>query len=346
VERVEIVVEGRKFAAWSEVEITLSLDTFSTIRLVAPFEPERKEFRDVFRPFEFQSLKVTVGGRPLFTGTVLCPYARADAKSRSVEVTGYALPGVLQDCPLPGDQAREFKKLGLRAITEQLAKPFGLTVTMGAGADEGTKFDKVKIEEGERVFDFVAMLARQRDLVVSNTPEGALLLWRSVELGDPVVILVEGEPPLSRVTAEFNPQEYYSEITGFACAKRGRAGAKHREPNPWLTKMRPFTFRLEDTEKADTAQATRARLGRMFANAAAYTVEDLPTWRDPNTTMKLTAPSAMIYRRSEFLIRHVTLKQSKLKESCDLGLVLPGSFTGKTPAFLPWGEAPRSQQDE
>jgi prophage tail gpP-like protein len=81
----------------------------------------------------------------------------------------------------------------------------------------------------------------------------------------------------------------------------------------------------------------------MFASMAAYTVENLPTWRDPrgqlwapNTTLRLIAPSAMIYTEQEFLIRDVVLRQDDESLTASLGLALPGAFSGETPESLPW----------
>jgi hypothetical protein len=102
-------------------------------------------------------------------------------------------------------------------------------------------------------------------------------------------------------------------------------------------------MRLGDTESADVPKAVRAAVGRMVASVVSYTVEDLPTWRDPqgalwtpNRTVTLLAPEAMVYRETELLIRSVTLKQNPEAETATLGLVLPGTFGGQLPEALPW----------
>ena len=252
---------------------------------------------------------------------------------------------MLDDCGAPGKTVpHEFKKVGLRQIARTLVAPFGLDVTFQA--DEGAKFDKVALSESDKILAFLAELAKQRNLVFSNTPEGVLLCWKSVTPGNPVAQLSEGTPPVTTVSANFSPQEYFSEITGFASAKRGRKGGKYTQQNPHLAGvLRPMSFRVEDTEKADTPQATRAKMGRMFGGITEITVEDLPTWRDPqgelwqpNTTIVLTAPSCMVYNPYEFLIRAVTFKQSAEKETATLELVFPGAYSGEIPTSLPWDE--------
>lgn len=337
---------GKYFGYWSDLEIKRSIDAYSEASFRSPFEPDRKEFRDLFRPFSFKPLKVLHELSPLFTGTLVDVRPSEEPDARTIDVTGYGLPGVLNDCttPAPTDEKPiEFKKLGLRAICTKLLEPFGLGVEFRA--DEGALFDKVKLDIDKEIHTFLVELAQQRNLVLSNTRDGKLLVWKSVDPGNPRARLVAGEPPITNVTPEFNPQEYFSELTGFAKKKRRKAPAKWTEPNLWLRDiLRPHSFKLDDTERGDAREATRAKLGRMFANVVSYQV-DVPTWRDPqnelwepNTTVTLKAPGAMCYRETELLVREVTLKQNAQAESASLNLVLPGAFSGKVPERLPWDE--------
>lgn len=341
-ERVSLLIDDKEFATWQSIRISLALDTISCVRFTTPFDPARREIRETFRPFSYRSLKVKVGGALIFGGTMVDVAPSVDANASVLEVSGYALPGVLQDCCAPGDRVpHEYRNLTLHAIAQQLCGLFGLR--MKVECPPGKRFDKVKLTEETEIFGFLAELARQRNQVISNTKDGALLFQQSVDPGDPVAVLVEGEAPVSRVVSQFSPQQCFSELTGFAATRRGRRGGKHTVRNPWFNGFRPLSFRCEDTATADVPEATRARLGRMFGNMASWTLEDLPTWRDPggqiwapNTTVKLTAPGAMIYRRTELLVRTVELEQTATKEWAVLGLMLPGAFSGKAPQFLPW----------
>jgi prophage tail gpP-like protein len=110
------------------------------------------------------------------------------------------------------------------------------------------------------------------------------------------------------------------------------------------TVVRPHAFILEDTEKADAATATRAKLARMFAEVVGWQL-DAATWRDPqddlwkpNTTIKVHAPKALIYRESELLVRGVHLHADDSSGTARLDLVLPGVFSGAPPQELPWVE--------
>jgi prophage tail gpP-like protein len=350
IDKERLLPDGQKlgdyFAFWEEIEVVRSMDAVSTAKFKAPFEPSRKTFRSLFRPFSFKPLKVRHELLPFFTGTLVDVRPSLEPNSRTVDVSGYALPGVLGDCttPAPSDEKPlEFKNLGLRAICSRLCAPFGLEVEFLD--DEGPPFERVRLEIDKKVLDFLADLAKQRDLVLSDTREGKLLCWRPAAIGNPRARLVAGQPPVTSISADFSPQGYYSELTGFAQKKRRKAAAKWTELNPFLTEiLRPDSFKLDDTERGDARDATRAKLGRMFANIASFQV-DMPGWRDPqgriwepNTTVTLLAPECMVYRETELVVREVTLRQSATSETASLNLVLPGAFSGDVPSVLPWDE--------
>lgn len=351
-ESVNVQIDRNYFAHWEDVEITLAIDAFSTAKFTAPFALENRKFRDVFRPFMFQALEVDTHLETLFKGYILPVEPDDDATKTQVTIAGYARAAVLCDCSLPPVHPltnvkvpREFKKLGISAIAASCCDPFGIKVALLA--DEGKAFDKVKCGPEKKVHEFLCELTKQRSLVIGNDTEGDVLLWQSVEPGNPVAHFVQGELPVPTIKAQFDPQNYFSHITGYAAKKRGKAPAQWTEQNPFLqAPYRPHTFKLEDTERADAPEATKAKAARMFANIVTYTIPDIPTWRDPsgqvwkpNTTITAHYPNAMIYEKTELLVRTVKLKTNKTQHTATLECCLPGAFNGKMPETLPWLES-------
>lgn len=366
-EKVELLIGGKAFAHWFDLEIKLCIDTFDTVGFTAPFDPSNKAFRQLFKPFSYQPIQLLLNGETLFTGTIIGIEPKVDANSKTVAVTAYSTPGVLCDCTAPtgfGHKGRrsaagaiplEFKKQTLRSIATQLCEPFGIPIEF-RNIDAGAPFEKVAIKIEEKIHSFLVELAKQRGCVMTNNVDGSLLFWKSIKRGAPVVQFVEGVPPLSSVQATFSPQEYYSEGTGYAPAKHRKAGSHYTVLNRWLGQgiddgsdpintHRPISWKFDDTERQDAPDATKAKIARMFANILTVTLDELSTWRDPNgklwdpnTSLTLLAPGAMVYKETEFLIREVTLRQNKDKLSASLGLVLPGAFSGEMPETLPWIE--------
>lgn len=345
-EALILLIDGRRYTGWNDIEIERSIDAFSTVSFTAPFEPERREFRDVFRPFSFKPLALNVNGdTQLFAGTLVGVDPKFDPSSRSVGISAYGRPAVLADVTMPASAyPLELNGLALGQLAEKVCFPFGLSTKVDGPA--GAAFDRVAIKPDESPLTFLAELAKQRGFVISETPQGGVHFVKSVSPGRPVGAIREGTAPLVSITPTFQPQSYFSEITGLVSSKPGRTGGRYTARNTKLRGVvRPTAFAADDTEKGDIPAATRAKLGRMFGNMVSYEISGLPGWRDPkgelwspNTTVLVTAPNAMIYRETEMLIRDVKLKQSAESTSASLTVVLPGAFSGEIPERLPWDE--------
>lgn len=345
-DEVAISIGGTRFRFWEGVRIIRAIDTIDMVEFGAPFDPDAPGFRDSFRPFSYQDVDITVGGQPLFTGTMVGVSPSLESDKRTIQVSAYALPGVLNDCtpPPPPEDAEswQFDQQNLRQITKAICAPFGISFEFAASA--GAPFEEVACDPGTKAMDFLADLAKKRNLVISNTERGALLFQKSIGKGKPVARLnpVSGGPCVSVIPA-FSPQEYYSHITGISPVAVGAEGSQFTVKNPRLTGVvRPLTFKIPDTEDADTKQAVDAKTGRMLANMVSYTVQ-VTTWRDlagnlwkPNTTLMLTAPGAMIYSEYEFLIRSVEFRRDAGAVGATLNLVLPEAFSDKIPERMPW----------
>lgn len=346
-----LVINGKPYTRWTGVTVTRALDTLATASLTTPHNPGDPLFREAFRPMSYADTGVTLGGAPLFTGTMLTPTPSVTAEGRVVSSAScYAAPGVLADCTPPSSMSDRLewgakKGVSLRVIAEALAAPFGVKVTFGV--DPGSLFEDVSLDPDGKVLPFLVKLAQQNGLLVTDTPEGGLLFDKPSAVGRPVAHLVEGTPPVLGVSPVFSPQEYFSVITGLGpVTKAEPGGSKTTVKNPHLAGVfRPFTFQLDDTRNADAQTAVRGKMGRMFAGAVEYPVE-VSGLRDPqgalwtpNTTVTLDAPGAMVYGPYEFLIRAVSLSHTDDGgDRSSLQLVLPGVFNGEIPERLPWDE--------
>ncbi len=344
---VELLIDGKRFWAWETIELARHVDAFSSVEFTAPFEPENAAFRETFRPFSYAPVEVKIRGERVFNGRLLHVEPEDDPNATKVAVTAYSLPGVLADCTMPASEVSkslEFRKLNVADIARKLLAPFGLAFVM-RGAP-GPAFERVKIDVEDKVFDFITDLVQQRGLVLSNNENGDVLCWQSVSPGSAVAALRDGERPVTRTSPKFHPQQYFSEITGYSRKRKKKKANNYTALNERLSGaldiVRPMAFRLSDVERGDAATSTKAKLARMFANACGFEV-DAATWLDPkdalwepNTTLKLLAPKAFVYRETEFLIRSAWLHATKESETATLGLVLPGVFSGQQPEVLPW----------
>ena len=199
---VAVLIDGQRFRFWDKVRVTRSIDVMDIVEFGAPFEADTPGFRDTFRPFSFKPVVITVGGEPLFTGTMVAVSPTVENKQKIITVSGYSVPGVLNDCTPPASSfPLEFNDQGLRDISATIAGPFGVSVDFQA--DQGAIFERVACEPGKKASAFLTELAKQRNLIMSSTSLGALVFWQSVEAGRPVARLLQGSSPVLSVTPFF-----------------------------------------------------------------------------------------------------------------------------------------------
>lgn len=342
-ERVSLTLDsGAQFGAWSAAELQFGLDSYSGAALQGPFDHGRPEVRAAFQPLTFPRVEVRIDDELVITGRVRDMLPESSPAASSIAVTVYSLAQELAEVtPAPSLLPLEFNAVDLKQVANRLLSrsPFAATFEQPIGA----RFDRVRCSPDSTIHSFLQELALQRGFVLTDTPNGGLLFRRLGPTGRPVARL-RGQP-VAQVTADIRAEDWFSEVTGYASSKPGRLGARRTEQNPLYRgpTVRSFSAQLGDTNSADVPAATRAALGRMLGSVVSYTVEDLPTWRDPqgalwrpNTTVTLVAPEVMVYRETELLIRAVELRQTPERETATLHLVLPGAYGGPIPEALPW----------
>ena len=335
-------INGQRFRFWDTARLIRAIDTLDSMEFTAPFDPNDARQRAAFKPFTYPQVEFEVNGGRVFNGVSLGPLPSVDSESKSIQIGGYARAGVLSDCNIPVSAfPLEFNNAGLGQIAEKIAGFFGIGVTFTA--DAGATFDRVACLYDQRALDFLADLAKQRGLVIGNDVNGDLV-FRTADTGTATVTqLEEGRAPLSSVSVFFDHQQYYSHVTGIEPVVVGATGSKYTVTNARLAGIiRPYTFKVADAVGGDVQPAAEAKMGRMFANMASYSV-NVTTWRDaagrlwePGATVSLFAPSAMVYTPYSFVIRSAVFERDAGSERATLDLILPGSFAGKIPEALPW----------
>ncbi len=345
---LSVTINGERFTGWTNISFSRVMDSFGSFDLLSLWDPDNAKFRDIFRPFGYQNVSVFEGDELLFNGTIITVSPEQDSKSRTVNASGYSLPGVANDCTPPiSSLPLERDSQNIEQIATQLLKPFGITVEIDG--DSGPAFQREALSPTKKILAYLIELATQRNLIITDTPLGGCKFQTETDTGNPVAILKEGQAGITSITPRFSPQNYYSHISGQGFTVFSEIGADPGSVftviNERLTGvLRPFTFVAPDAIGGEIKTATEAKAGRMIGNAVSYSVV-IPSWRDPsgnlwqpNTTMMLRAPGAMIYQSYEFLIREVRYIRNESEESVILTLVIPGSFKGEIPEVLPWEE--------
>lgn len=339
---VTLLIDGKEFKFWGGMNITRPLDSFAAFTLSAPFDPDVPLLRNTFQPFTYKSVVLKIDGEPLLTG-VLFPTPQLNPTSNVISGSGYSKPGVLNDCEFsPDAYPIEFNDVTLQTIADTAAQPFSVPVVFDASP--GVAFEQVAAEPSAKILAFLIKLAKQRELLISDTVAGDLKFFAPIESGLAVAAIHQDEDRFIDGKPTFNGQQYYSSVTGLSPNTIARFSEQFTVVNPFMAGIvRPHTFTISDTTDVDIQTVVRAKAGRMFADAVRYEIS-VQGWRDdtgnvwaPNTLVKLLAPGIMVYTESEFIVKSVRLSRgSDTGDTATLSLVLPGVYNGKIPEALPW----------
>ena len=341
-DQITITIDGQVYRFWTEVTFTKSIDSFDSVNFRAPFDPDREDVRETFRPFSFKPVTIYIGNILAFTGTLVNVNPELQPISRVVAAGCYARCAVINDCTAPASGfPLEYRDTQLDVITDQITGMFGFSSEFPNGP--GTKFPIVRCSPTQTLFSFLTQLAQKRNLVISNTNSGDLLFRRASGSSQPVALFREGRSPVISVGVQFSPQSYYSHITGLTPIALARVGSQFTVVNSRLCGvLRPLNFDAGDTTETDITTTTNDKVGRMFGNMVSYSVQ-VSTWRtpagdlwEPDMTVQLTSPGAMVYQPTNLIIRRVSFNQAVNNRTATLDLVLLGSFSGGVPESLPW----------
>lgn len=341
-----LVIDGKKFTGFTGYTLVRSVKGVDAFSFSAPWNPEKKEIREAFRPFVYHDCAVYYDGDKIFDGVVLAPAAALSVDVTTLNVQGYARCGVLIDSDLPPSLfPAEYSGLNLKQIAETVCEPFGIKVVVQG--DVGAAFDKVEADISDKAWAFLEKLAEERGLFLSNTADGSLLIYKP-ELEAVSANFVQGNVPLVSVSAKYDAQKMYSHITGYTKTTKDTASQKYTWENKYLIKsgvLRCMGKQIDDADAGTLESSVKAIAGEMFADCISFSMK-VSGHRDKggrvyrkNMAVSVKAPGAEIYRDTKLLVDSVTLKRDDSEgATTEFSLVLPGSRTSELPEVFPWEE--------
>ena len=282
---------------------------------------------------------------------MLSPSPDSNPSSKTLNLTAYAKAGVLNDCPLPITKyPMEFNNQTLEQIVTSMIEPFNMDAEFSEASSN--PFLKVVPKPQEEILHFLIRLADQKGFLITNNVSGDPLFWKTAT-GAPVASIKEGETPYLSCSPTFDPQKFFSHITGMTPTSEKKSGDKYTFENKYLTSkgiLRPYTYLIRNAHEEyltqDIKTAVLSKVGKMFAEACSYQLKltghldkNGNIW-SKNTIITVLAPGAAIYQDTSFLIKTVTIDRNvDTGDTATLDLVLPGAYNGNIPAIFPWEEA-------
>lgn len=176
VEAPSILLDGRRYAGWSDLRITRGME-----RLAADFEmaaPVRWHGPEGATPITlFAPCQVLLGDDEVLTGYVDQLSGKLAKRDRMQRVGGRSRTADLVDCSaiLEGG---EFRDSTFAAICRAVTEPFGIEVNDAAGVG-GQVISLEAMDQTETCFSFLERVARVANVVLTDDPRGRLVVARS-----------------------------------------------------------------------------------------------------------------------------------------------------------------------
>jgi prophage tail gpP-like protein len=297
---VKLLVDGQAFGGWKEVAIRQSLECMAGafhLSVTRKWDGQQQPYK--LR--EGLPCQVLIGDDVVITGYVDEYATEGDKDSASITVQGRDKTGDLVDCSAI-HKSGQWLQAGLQRIVTDLAKPFGIGVTVDAGVSLGEAFKSFSLQEGESVFQAIDRACRMRAVLCTSSPTGEVLLTRagSVSTG---VQLVEGVN-IEAYSARHTWAERYSQVTvkgqgpgdddeNGAAVAHGKAQATDAE----IDRYRPLIVLAEHGAglkalKDRATWETQVRMGR--GKRGEVTVTGWRTGRD-GAVGELWRPNRLVY---------------------------------------------------
>jgi prophage tail gpP-like protein len=336
---LEVKIKGQRFTKASNFSFDNNLDSVaSTFTLDIFYDPANSAHRDIVRPGEYPEIEVLDDDVTIATGVVVSQSFSEKPETEVVSLDCYTATGVLEDCQIPPDlYPLEYKGQSLENLVGKFLQPFGLSYKVDAPAKKAAAkaYPKVDFSNTETVAAALSNLASQKNLILSHTPGGSLLVTKAQPNQAPLGLVTEGKFRTG-VEFEFDGQSLSSEI--ICVGQQQTEGGNARQAkvtNPLIQAYRPAVVTQttgDDTDSEQVAKNTRSE--QLKALNLKLSLDD---WYlkgqllRTNQVIKVLADRLFIREPANFLIKKVNLEEGVEGRSAQIEVSRPEVYTGEQP---------------
>lgn len=317
------------------------------------FDPKNKEHAELACVSHFHEAIVQHNGKTILTGYILSQNFKSSSIKQMVQIGGYSKPGVLQDCKIPTSlYPLQTDGLTLKQITERLIKPFRLKLivddiarkdalqTVSQKANKA--IPKSTAKESQEIMSYLAELTSQRNIVLSHTANGELLLTEAKTEQDPLFDIDGGTIPGTTVELNFNGTGIHSHITIIkqADSDGGNAG-EYTIRNPYCpvtAVYRPDVITMTSGDDNTIQEAAAHALANELKNIVLTITTD--RWEidgkliEPNNIVTVKSPENFLYKKTRWFIEEVNLTGDEKSTTAVIKCVPPEVYNKKTPVNI------------
>lgn len=338
-DEVVIRINGEIIHGFSTNSIERGINSLAdSFQFTSPYDPKTDESR-LLDAKTYHTAELFIDKKLNINGTLEHWSYSLTEDNSTVTITARSKPGVLIDCPSENTRL-DFSGQKFSQIADVLIKPFGLQLEMPYG--DTAIINQAKREPTQKVFDFLAGIARSKGFILDSSKQGKIILDRANINGEPVLNIIQGDPSVLDIKVESDGTKCFSSYKALSQSKGNPKTSSGIILDESISAYRPMIFSSGNNEKGDIGDPALWQRSRNLAESFTVSVT-VSGWRDKNNEIILEnnivtiyAPNACIHQETRMLIEKVSLKQNGKEAS--LSLVLPQAYSLEFPAVedMPW----------
>lgn len=368
---MQIKVNGKFYNYFNAVVISTTLDTIASIfTFTAFYDQDNPDHKILFKPLSYYKIEFfhdeDTGGGLIMTGTITHHSFKSTKEKNLVQISGYSLPGVLDDCQIPYSlYPLESDNRTLAQIVARLITPFHLNViTYPVVTKEASQLiAKTVAKVDETIKDYLCKVANQKNVVISHDIHGNVILFRP-DISAATKLTLTGQNTLEMELA-IDGTKIHSDITclrqpsrskgenqfegeedggvsggsfigeedglGIGQSKVFKIESINMVKNPLVAAYRPMVRRLTKLSFYDTNRAALNMRAAELKNIRV--VFSLDHWEPISVgdIIEVLNPEIFINNKARMVLESTIIQQSSERKTMTGVLVLAETFTGDEP---------------
>lgn len=350
--------KNRQVSYFTDVSIDLKYDSFAgTFQLSYLFDPEIVDIKEFSCVSHYHICTLIDEGVTILTGFILSIDFEDSPMPTLARISGYSLPGVLEDCDIPPSipekftrklvnkplpYSLQFYQLSLREIVENLIAPFGLksVIRSSVAADMEVKYEETEAKETQSIKSFLTELASQKNIIITTNQFGNLVFQRPSAIQKPVFDFVRGAIGVRKWKLSFNGQPLHSQITVMKQSNIDESAQAEQFTiyNPLVTTVfRPKVHKITQKSRVDKDVEQSARNLRAKELRALSLTLELDRWSMndhvflPGDVITAINPKVYLYKKTNWFIESVLMNENPEMKTSIIKCCLPEAITGEDP---------------
>lgn len=336
---MRITVNGRDIVFFTRLTVSRNLDSIASLfSFEARFNPENDDHKEIFKPLQYHDVKIyNSQDKLILTGTILNHSFRSDSGFNLVSVSGYSKSGILEDVTIPvSAYPLESINRSLRDIALRLCNLFGIGLVIEGSVSTLANqiFETTTASNTESIKSYLSKLTSQKNIVLSHDERGNVVMFSPNDNMQPKYFFNKDNILLLSASSSFSGQALHSEINCVRQPSDDNEGGStaDRIANPLINKYRPTTKTLSSGEDTDVSNAANNELAsELGAIRVSLSIRGLLDDIKPGDIVNVHLHEIYSFAYNRYMVASITLKEDEKEDITQLELVLPETFTGRTP---------------